>query len=166
MNKKILFAALLIIVILLSVKNSSYNVKKEYEKLNNDNKYIKVHISNDNPFKNIKNNELTKIIKETSVIFIGSSKNKASRVSINSLSKAAENTGIDKIYYIELKEIKDKKIIKKYKIENATLLTFKNGKMKDYINNNKNKITKKQLIKKYEEAINHILICNPTGDTC
>lgn len=166
MNKKILFAALLIIIILLSIKNSSYNVKKEYEKLNNDNKYIKVHISNDNPFKNIKNNELTKIIKETSVIFIGSSKNKASRVSINSLSKAAENTGIDKIYYIELKEIKDKKIIKKYKIENATLLTFKNGKMKDYINNNKNKITKKQLIKKYEEAINHILICNPTGDTC
>ena len=166
MNKKILFAALLIIVILLSVKNSTYDVKKEYEKLNNDNKYIKVHISNDNPFKNIKNNELTKIIKETSVIFIGSSKNKASRVSINSLSKAAENTGIDKIYYIELKEIKDKKIIKKYKIENATLLTFKNGKMKDYINNNKNKITKKQLIKKYEEAINHILICNPTGDTC
>ena len=166
MNKKILFAALLIIIILLSIKNSSYNVKKEYEKLNNDNKYIKVHISNDNPFKNIKNNELTKIIKETSVIFIGLSKNKASRVSINSLSKAAENTGIDKIYYIELKEIKDKKIIKKYKIENATLLTFKNGKMKDYINNNKNKITKKQLIKKYEEAINHILICNPTGDTC
>lgn len=166
MNKKILFAALLIIVILLSVKNSTYDVKKEYEKLNNDNKYIKVHISNDNPFKNIKNNELTKVIKETSVIFIGSSKNKASRVSISSLSKAAENTGIDKIYYIELKEIKDKKIIKKYKIENATLLTFKNGKMKDYINNNKNKITKKQLIKKYEEAINHILICNPTGDTC
>lgn len=166
MNKKIIFAALLIIVILLSVKNSTYDVKKEYEKLNNDNKYIKVHISNDNPFKNIKNNELTKIIKETSVIFIGSSKNKASRVSINSLSKAAENTGIDKIYYIELKEIKDKKIIKKYKIENATLLTFKNGKMKDYINNNKNKITKKQLIKKYEEAINHIFICNPTGDTC
>lgn len=166
MNKKIIFASLLIIVILLSVKNNKYDVKKEYEKLNNDKKYIKVHIPKDNPFQNISSNELLKKAKETAVIFIGSNKYKASRVSINSLSKAADSSGIDKIYYIDFNKIKDKKIIKKYKIENATLLVFKNGKKKDYINNSKNKITKKQLIKKYEKSINQILVCNPSGDTC
>ena len=166
MNKKILFASLLIIIMLFLAKNSTYDVKKEYEKLNNDKKYIKVHIPKDNPFQKISGNELINKTKETAVIFIGSNKNKASRISINSLSKAADSSGIDKIYYVDLNEIKDKKIIKKYRIENATLLVFKNGKKKDYINNNKNKIAKKQLIKKYEKSINQILICSPTGDTC
>ena len=164
MNKKILIAALLLLVTLLAVNNNIYDVKKEYEKLNSKKNYIKVNIPKDNAFQNINSNELSKKIKETSVIFIGSNNNKTSRNSINQLSKAAENTGIDKIYYIDINKINNKKIIKKYKIKAYTLLVFKNGKLKERITNNK--ISKKELIKKYEEAINIVLVCNPSGDTC
>ncbi|MBR3229403.1 MAG: hypothetical protein IKF91_01095 [Bacilli bacterium] len=166
MNKKILISSLLLLVTLIVINYNKYDVKKEYEKLNNKKDYIKVSIPKDNVFQNINSKELTKKIKETSVIFIGSAKNQASRNSINSLSKAAENTGIDKIYYIDFKKIKNKKIIKKHNINQATLLVFKNGSKKEYINNSNNKMTKKELKKKYEEAINQVLICNPSGDTC
>ena len=166
MNKKIIAATLLLLVTLLVASNNIHDVKKEYEKLNGKNGYIKVNIPKDNVFQNINNNELSKKIKETSVIFIGINKNEASRNSINQLSKAAENTGIDKIYYIDLNKIKNKNIIKKYKIKAATLLVLKNGKIKDKITNNNNKMKKKELIKKYEEVINTTLVCNPSGDTC
>lgn len=166
MIKKIMIIALLIIVTLLVIKNNTYNVKTEYEKYNNKKDYIKVKIPKDNPFQNISVNELSKKVKETSVIFIGINKKQASRNSINQLSKAADNIGIDKIYYIDFNKINDKKIIKKYKINEATLLVFKKGKLKEYINNSKNEMTKKELLKAYEEAISKILICNPVGDTC
>lgn len=166
MNKKIIISSLLLLVTLIVINYNKYDVKKEYEKLNDKKDYIRVSIPKDNVFQNINSDELTKKIKETSVIFIGSAKNQASRNSINSLSKAAENTGIDKIYYIDFKKIKNKKIIKKHNINQATLLVFKNGNKKEYIDNNNNKMTKKELKKKYEEAINQVLICNPSGDTC
>lgn len=163
--KKIIAIIFLILILLLTL-NNKYNVKKEYEELNNKKNYIKVNISEENPFQNISSNELVKKTKDTAVIFIGSIKNKASRKSINSLSKAADDTGIDKIYYIDINKIKEKKLLKKYKINQATLLVFKNGKLIDNINNSNNKITEKELRKKYEEAINKILVCNPLGATC
>ena len=166
MNKKIIIASLMLVVLLLILNNRIYNVKIEYEKLNSKKDYIKVNITKDNPFQNISINELKKQMKQTSVIFIGSATNQSSRSSINILSKAAQNTGINKIYYIDINKIKNKKIIKKYKIDNATLLVFKNGKLDNNINNSKNKIKKNELIKKYEEAINRTLICNPLGNTC
>lgn len=166
--KKTIVMIFMLLAISLSILmlNNNYNVKKEYEKLNKNKKLVKVNIDKENPFQNISYKNLTKKVKSTAVIFIGTPKNQASRNSINSLSKAAMNTGIDKIYYIDFNKIKDKKIIKKYKIKQATLLVFKNGKLTDNINNSKNKMSKKELIEKYEELINKTLVCNPSGETC
>lgn len=166
MNKKIVFASLLLIIMLIVVNNNIYDVKREYEKLNGKKNYVKVKISKDNSFHNISSIELSKIVKETSILFVGSNNNQASRNSINILAEVADDTGIDKIYYIDINNINNKNIIKKYKISRATLLTFKNGKIKDIISNTNNKITKEELRKKYKDAINKILVCNPSGDTC
>lgn len=166
MNKKIVFASLLLIIMLILVNNNIYDVKREYEKLNGKKNYAKVKISKDNSFHNISSIELSKIVKETSILFVGSNNNQASRNSINILAEVADDTGIDKIYYIDINNINNKNIIKKYKISRATLLTFKNGKIKDIISNTNNKITKEELRKKYKDAINKILVCNPSGDTC
>ena len=166
MNKKIVFASLLLIIMLILVNNNIYDVKREYEKLNGKKNYVKVKISKDNSFHNISSIELSKIVKETSILFVGSNNNQASRNSINILAEVADDTGIDKIYYIDINNINNKNIIKKYKISRATLLTFKNGKIKDIISNTNNKITKEELRKKYKDAINKILVCNPSGDTC
>lgn len=163
MNKKIIIASLMIIIIMLTLKGEIYNVKIEYEKLNNKKEYIKVKIPKDNPFQNISSNEFTKKLKESSVIFIGTTTSKVSRNSINLLSKAAESTGINKIYYIDKNKIKDKEIIKKYKIDEGTLLVFKNGKLESNI---QGELNKKELVKKYEDAINKTLTCNSTKDTC
>ena len=56
MNKKILIAALLLLVTLLAVNNNIYDVKKEYEKLNSKKNYIKVNIPKDNAFQKINSN--------------------------------------------------------------------------------------------------------------
>ncbi len=162
MKKKIICASLLIIFTLLIIKNNAYDVKREYESLNKEKNYIKVVIPKDNPFQKINYYEFLSKIKETSVIFVGSSKNQKSRESINILSKVADNVGINKIYYIDINNIKSKKLIKKYNITKSTLLVFKNGKNISIINNK----NEKKLKKEYEEAVSKTLVCNPSGDTC
>lgn len=169
MNKKIYIGALLIVIVVLIISNQK-SFKKEYEKLNNKN-YIKVTIPKDNPVVYINNKKLRKIVKTSSVIFIGSYKNQASRDSIKPLLKAADDTGIDKIYYIDINQIKNKKILKRKITKIPALIIIKKGKIIDYvINDSKNdKMTTKEKTKleeKYKNAINKTLICNTSEDTC
>lgn len=174
MNKKIIIIIVLIIAIVPFILMNRQSVKKEFEKLNNKKKYIKVNIPNDNPFEYIKYNELTKKMKKTSVILIGSSKDQNTRKILKPLIEASEETGVEKIYYIDINKVqKDdlKKIIKKEKINFPSLIVSKNGEIIDYIYDNQNykKMTKeeeKKLKEKYVESISQILVCNTTVETC
>ena len=178
MKKKVVLVLLLIVCIFILISKRDYkNLKKEYEDLNNKN-YIKVTIPNDNQIEYSNFNGLKKIIKETGVIYIGSYENQASRDSIKPLLEAIDDTGIDKIYYIDIKEIKKenyKKLLNQKEVYIPSLITIKEGKMLDIIskktikNKNYKKMTKKEqrkLKEKYMEAIKKIQMCNPTGDTC
>ena len=172
-----LLALALIIACVAFVNVKEKNLKKEYEKLNGKN-YIKVSIPKDSPLINTNYNTLKKMTKKTGVIFIGTSKNQASRDSIKPLLEAADETGIDKIYYIDIKKIEKTNYNKELQIKKInipTLITIKNGKVLEIINgkNIKNSKYKKmskekqiQLKEKYIKAINKILICSSSGYTC
>ena len=180
MNKKILLIILALVIIpliFLSINKNQNTFKKEYEKLNNKD-YIKVSIPKDSPVINIKFNEFKKIAKKTGVFFVGSYKSQPSRDSIKPLLEAANETGIENIYYIDIKQMGEnnyKKILKREKINIPALITVKNGKIIEYISEEKmdntkyKKMTKEEqaeLKKKYIDSINKILICNHLGETC
>lgn len=173
--------AVIIIIVLTGIilTNKIYNIpklKKEYESLNNKN-YIKVTIPTDSSLKYSNYAEVSKILNKTGVIYIGSHKSQISRDNLNQLIKAIDDTGIKTVYYLK-KDKSIKKIEKKIKkkIYVPTLLTIKNGEIKKIISENKeisnkkykkNTDKRKQILKKYTEAINEIIMCSSeTKDQC
>ena len=170
MNKKSIITALLILIALFTISKKVDPLKLKYEKLNN-NKNIKVIIPNNNPVRNTNYTEIKKILKKTGIIFVGSPKNEASRNSINILLQAAEETGVEKISYIDIHEITDNKLSDKIdeKIKVPLLIIIKNGKIIDIINESSKTINKqknKEIKKKYIDAISKTMTCSINKNEC
>ena len=97
---------IIVLCLLCCACNKTKSFKEEYEQYNN--KYLKIELTNTKIIKHSTSDEINKLIKEkTGVIFIGSPKNNQSRKAIEVLLQAAENTGLDKIFYLDsTKELK------------------------------------------------------------
>lgn len=96
-------------------KSDGAKFKKEFEKHNTEK--IKVKIERDNIIKYATSDEINEIIeKKSGVIFIGNPKDAQTRKAAEVLLKAAENTDLKEIYYIdnykELPKVKEIKSIK------------------------------------------------------
>lgn len=125
----IIVAFILIIGIVLLIKSNSTDgakFKREYEKLNgakvkgSKERYQRIEIKKKNA---ILYSSLEDVIdlfetKKQAVIFLGSPKDPASRLVAESLLKAAEETSLDRIYYVNIEgltdefEIRDDEVIK------------------------------------------------------
>ena len=178
--KKVVILIIVITSIILTINiHNTPKLKTEYEMLNNK-KYIKVTIPNDSSLKYSNHKEITKILNETGVIYIGSAKSQISRDNLNQLIKASNDTSIKTIYYLDFKDNKkEKKKLEKQlnkKIYIPTLITVKNGEIKKIISEKKeitnekyqtSKDKKKKILKEYTEAINEIIMCSSeTKDQC
>lgn len=172
--KKIICLLVILISIIAIVFITKKDVKSEYEILNNKKDYIKVNIPKDNSFKYINYKELSQKLKLTSVIYIGRNDDQASRDSINQLQKASDETGIDTIYYIDIRQVKKNKLKKvlRNNIYYPSLIISKNGKIKNYIyqKNKKykkmSKTEKTKLKETYVKAIDSTIICNTEEPDC
>ena len=99
MNKKLWIIIICLLCCACNSKNKVIKFKEEYEKYNKE--YIELNLENANIIKYSNNEEINEIIKnKTGVIYIGSPKDNLSRKAIEILLDAADNTGLEKIYYI------------------------------------------------------------------
>lgn len=132
--KKKIFVILLVVVTMLSFtgcsnknnnakKNNSTNdaarFKKEYESLNgkeneNGKKYRELSISDNNPFIYKSARDIVKMIdnKETFVVYFGFETCPWCRSIIETLISSAKDNEIDKIYYVNVKNIRDELEVK------------------------------------------------------
>lgn len=125
--KKIFISSLIILLLCgcstkkQTKETDSVKFKKEYESLNND-KYINVSISDNNHIEYASLDEIIDIIEnKTGLIYLGYPESIACRDSIEVLIDAIKQTGLKKVYYLNITHINiDKKteekleIIKKY----------------------------------------------------
>lgn len=123
MKKFIKLATILLTISILFTGCSNKNMtdsekfKDEYESLNNtkrekDNKTIRsVSIPDDNPMVYASAKDITKMIdnKESFVVYFGFSDCPWCRSVIEELIKVANDEGLDKIYYVDVKDIRDVK---------------------------------------------------------
>ena len=163
MKKKLYI--ILLCLLCCACTNSKTTIKEEYEKYNKE--YVKVDLTNANIVKYSNTKEINKIIKNKSgVIYIGSPKNNQSRVSLEILLQAAENTGLDKIYYItSTKEIEG---LEEIENKNIPLVLFVlEGKIESYYQGTiegKTKLSEDETLEiynTYTEGIHKVL-----QDTC
>lgn len=141
-NKKIiLFIAVMIIGIcsffILKPETMAVRFKKEYESLNgkkteSNKKYLNVTIKNSNKIVYASYSRIFEILNTTGVIYFGFPECPWCRNAVPLLLEAANETGIEKIYYMNNKEDRDIKSLKDGKI-----ITEKDG------TNNYNKLLKK-----------------------
>ncbi len=144
--KKVLIVVLLAILSLLIIifNNKSNNdtllIKKEYEKLNNlvdlnGNKYYEVSISKYANIDIVDLKEVKDILKsKTGVIYFGDSKSLNSRIAIEVLLNAKENTGLETLFYYDMSDNNEDvlKLLEKNDISSDTLpivLFVKDGKI-------------------------------------
>lgn len=112
-------------------KNSdAYKFKKEYEDINNKdnghgNKYRELSISDDNPIVYATCKDIVEKInkKETFLVYFGFKECPWCRSIIEELLKVAKDREIDKIYYVDVKDIRD---VKEFN-ENGEIVTTKEG---------------------------------------
>ena len=112
-------------------KNSdAYKFKKEYESINNEKnskgkKYRSLSIPEDNPFVYATAEDIVKKInkKETFVVYFGFKDCPWCRSVVEQLIKVAKDKKIDKIYYVDVKDIRDEKEVG----ENGEIITKKEG---------------------------------------
>ena len=103
---------LIIIIILLitGCRNaSSIEFKMEYESLNNNSNYTNVSLASDNPFLYITDELLVEKIEneEDLVVLFGYSKSNDTRDIIENIVKVSKELKIDKIYYLDILDIRD-----------------------------------------------------------
>lgn len=140
-GNKLYFYSLIVIIILLlvviaiivnnkfDVNNDSVKFKEEYELLNNQDtgygkQYKKLNISKDNPIVYTTFDEIFDILEDgTGVIYFGFPECPWCRALLPELLTAAENVGIEKIYYLNCKEDRD---IKKLD-DDGNVITEKQG---------------------------------------
>lgn len=117
--KKILVVLLLLLVVGCGEVNKNTDAskfKKEYESLNgktnelNNKEYVNMTVAEDNPFIYIKVDEVIKKLKKgTSVIYFGFPECPWCRNLVPVLVDAANELGVDKIYYYNAVKIRDTK---------------------------------------------------------
>lgn len=141
MKNKILIVILSSLIILStgcfnkkdSVKTDAIKFKEEYEKLNDTEsnygiKYSSLEISKKNPIKYATETEIIDVIKnKTGVIYLGYPECPWCRTAVPVLLEAAKQTGIDKVYYLNMKDVRDKKKLD----ENGKVVIEEQG-SKDY----------------------------------
>lgn len=124
--KKILLVILVFLIITLGlfiIKPKGNKFKNEYERLNglenqNGKKYMKVSISSNNPIVYSNYDEIFKLLESgTGLIYFGFPECPWCRNAVPVLMKAAEETGIDKIYYLNNLKDRDIKSLKNGKIK-------------------------------------------------
>ena len=124
MKKKLLIIVLLISLITITGCNNkeltdAQKFKEEYESINNKtikkHKVRKVTIKEDNPIVYKEAKDIVKMIdnKETFIVYFGFSDCPWCRSMIETLLKVADDYNIDKIYYVDIKNIKDEKELDK-----------------------------------------------------
>ena len=108
----------------------AYKFKEEYESINNkDNghgkKYRELNIPNDNPFVYSTAEEVVKKLdkEETFVVYFGFKECPWCRSILEELIHAAKDKKVDKIYYVDIKDIRDVKEID----EQGNVVTTKEG---------------------------------------
>lgn len=99
---------------LLKEETDAIKFKNEYESINNvlnedgSNRYLKLEISEENPMKYVTPKEAIELLEsKTGVLYIGFKECPWCRNAINPLIDAALEQGIDTIYYLDPKEIRD-----------------------------------------------------------
>ncbi|MBP3765684.1 MAG: hypothetical protein J6G98_00690 [Bacilli bacterium] len=125
-------------------KMDALKFKAEYESLNNkkndsNKEYVPVSINSKNPYVYATYDEVMDILNgKTGVIYFGFPECPWCRNMVSVLSDAAKEMGIDKIYYFNALDIRDKKSLD----ENGKIITEKEGtdeyynlvdKLKDYL---------------------------------
>ncbi len=140
MDKKLILAPVLaLLIIIIAVfglnKNSNSEVKdavkfkEEYESLNgqkNDNgkEYVNISVDEENPFVYASYDEVVDIIENgTGVIYFGFPECPWCRNAVPVLIDAAQELGVDKIYYYNALSIRDTKSLD----ENGNIVTDKKG---------------------------------------
>ena len=133
-----------IVIVLISLflltgcvdKNSdAYKFKEEYESINNKdtgngNKYRKLSIPEYNPIVYQTTTDIVKRVenKETFIVYFGFKECPWCRSVITELINAAKDNNIEKIYYVDVKDIRDVKQVDEYN----NIITVKEGD-KDYL---------------------------------
>ena len=120
MKKVFLVLALLLLVVSVTACNKvdkssdAYRFKEEYESLNGEDngngKTIRtISIDEDNPFVYASSDEIAQMMDEnkTFVVYFGFAKCPWCRSMIEQLVKSAKDNNIDKIYYVDVLEIRD-----------------------------------------------------------
>lgn len=123
--KKLILVLFILILIVGCRSTDSIMFKKEFESLNGNNNYVKVNISSDNPFVYITDEELVKKIENKSdlVVLFGYSKSNDTRIILNNIVKSCSSLGIDKIYYLDILDIRNELDVN----ENGEIITKKEG---------------------------------------
>jgi len=121
--KKFLIIIIFLLIITGCRTSDSVLFKLEYEKYNNSN-YTNLSIPSNNPFVYIKDVDLVKKIenKDDMVVLFGYSKSNDTRNIIDSLINTCNKYKIDKIYYLDILNIRDLK-----EIEDGNIVTKKEG---------------------------------------
>lgn len=108
----------------------AYKFKEEYESINNkDNgfgkKYRKLNISNDNPFIYSTPEDILERVNnnETFIVYFGFKECPWCRSILEELIHAAKDKKVDKIYYVDVKDIRDVKQVD----EENNIITVKEG---------------------------------------
>lgn len=128
--------------------------KAEYEKLNDQDDLFYMEIKNDNIIEYIDYEEINEILDaKTGVIYIGLNDCNACRQAITIMLQAAENIGLDKIHYLNIKN--DRKELQN---DNGNIRVLKEG------TENYNKLVKRigSYLLDYEDFTNYKRIYVPT----
>lgn len=94
------------------IVSDAQKFKDEYELLNNyeqdDIKFSEVNIDIDNPIIYKTGKEIVEVLKnEDAVVFFGFASSKGSRLVIETLLEAAKEKNIEKLYYVDIKDMRD-----------------------------------------------------------
>ena len=172
----LLFVIVLIVYVIYTVKlnnNDAIKFKREYESLNN--KYIKVEIYKNNPFKYTTLNEILNMIKnkESIIVFIGNSADTLTRILLPNLIDAANNQYVDKIYYIDIDTIDNKsenfqkllELLNEEEVDIPQLIAVVNGNIKGITSGVSNdmlyqELTEEDINNSYTEFINILSLFN------
>lgn len=149
----IVIIIIIIVAILLSNKDikmkfmgenilpSNIRFKEEYENLNDKTtsegtEYISVDISEENPIIYKSDSEILEVLnKERGIVFFGSETDNESRAIVESLLKIAKDNNIEKVYYVNIGNIRDKYVVKEGKIEQEIKGTESYYKILDFLGN-------------------------------
>ena len=137
------FLVILIFLLLLTGcrRTDSILFKNEFEKYNTNSEYTKVSIPSDNPFFYITDDDLLEKIdnKEDMVVLFGYSKSNDTRNIIDKLIEVSKKENINKIYYLDILDIREDKDVN----DNGEIVITKEGsssylkiidELKDYVN--------------------------------